>query len=193
VGAIGVLVIRRTLAHGRLHGFFSGMGAATADAIYGAIAALGITALTSFLTSASDVIRFFGGLFLLYVGYKTLISKPRELSDSTTINNKESLLSAYFTVLMLTITNPMTIISFIGIFAGLGTNTDNDLLSACITVLGVFLGSAAWWLILSFGVGLVRERFTPRWMLWVNRLSGVIIIVFALIILRDLLLHVRIP
>jgi threonine/homoserine/homoserine lactone efflux protein len=193
VGAIGVLVIRRTLAHGRLHGFFSGMGAATADAIYGAIAALGLTALTSFLTSTSDVIRFFGGLFLLYVGYKTLISKPQELSDSTTINNKESLLSAYFTVLMLTLTNPMTIISFIGIFAGLGANTDNDPLSAFITVLGVFLGSAAWWLVLSFGVGLVRERFTPRWMLWVNRLSGIIIIVFALIILRDLLLHVFTP
>ncbi len=160
------------------------MGAATADAIYGAIAALGLTALTSFLTSASLMIRLLGGALLLYLGIKTLFAKPATKSAETRLS-RSNLLGAYTSVLALTLTNPMTIISFIGIFAGFSAG--NDGFGGLVVVLGVFIGSALWWLTLSGMVSLLRTRFNAAWMVWVNRVSGVIMVAFALIIWRDLL------
>lgn len=185
VGAIGVLIIRRTLADGGWAGFISGLGAATADALYGTIAALGLTAITTFLTDLSPLIRLMGGVFLLYLGYRTLIAVPPAAPAQAA--SRGTLASAYFSVLALTLTNPMTIVAFIGIFAGLGAAASGTA-GAVITVLGIFVGSALWWLVLAGGVSLLRARFTARWMLWVNRISGVIIIAFALVIWHDLFL-----
>lgn len=182
VGPIGILVIRRTLAHGRLHGFVSGMGAATADTIYGMIAAFGLTAIQSLLIGLASPLRLFGGIFLAYLGYKTLISRPAE--NAATTHSRTGLWGAYLSVTALTLTNPMTIFAFLGIFAGLGAGRlDGNLGSALVMVLGVGVGSSLWWLTLSGGISLLRARFTPTWLLWVNRLSGVIILFFALSVL----------
>jgi threonine/homoserine/homoserine lactone efflux protein len=185
VGAIGVLVIRRSLVEGGLNGFVSGLGAATADGFYGCIAAFGLSALSSILIDNSLPIRIVGMIFLFYLGIKTLISKPAEKAAEAKSNN--TLLSAYFSTLLLTITNPITIISFLGIFAGLGADTVRDTTGAVVMVFGVFLGSAIWWLVLSLGVSLLRERISPNLMLWINRISGLVIIYFALSILWTLL------
>lgn len=185
VGPIGILCIRRTLAEGRFIGFVSGMGAATADATYGLIAALGLTAVTSLLTDErlTLVLRIAGGLFMLYLGYRTLISRPAN-KEATANNTRGGWLGAYLSIFALTLTNPMTILSFIGIFAGIsGSGSARTPCSGLVMVAGIFCGSALWWLILSGGISLFRERVTPTWMLWINRLSGAIIVLFALRIL----------
>jgi threonine/homoserine/homoserine lactone efflux protein len=184
VGPIGVLCIRRTLTQGRLTGFLSGLGAATADAFYGAIAAFGLTAISGFLNSQQLWLRLAGGLFLLYLGGQTFFTKPSERAAEAKASN---LFQAYLSTVFLTLTNPATIISFTVIFAGLGlSQTDGNLASAAELVLGVFLGSSAWWLTLSGLVGALRERFSPQAMLWVNRLAGVVIVVFGIIALYSL-------
>lgn len=175
VGPIGVLCIRRTLASGRAAGFISGLGAASADMVYGAIAAFGLTAITGLLVDNSSWLGIVGGLFLLYLGVKTFLEKP---SDKPAQAAQGGLLSMYTSTFLLTITNPMTILSFAAIFAGtmLGKTAGSPL----VMVAGVFAGSAAWWLTLSFGVGILRDRLTQIHMAWINRISGVIIVIFGI-------------
>jgi threonine/homoserine/homoserine lactone efflux protein len=184
VGPIGVLCIRRTLAEGQLYGLVSGLGAATADAMYGCVAAFGLTFISSFLIGHKLWLSLIGGLFLLYLGIKTLLSKPAE--DAAKAEGT-GLLGAYASTFLLTVTNPMTILSFVAIFAALGLgSTTGSYASALILVLGVFCGSATWWLLLSGGVGLFRNKFNARGLLWVNRISGAIITLFGVIALGGL-------
>ena len=185
VGPIGVLCIRRTLADGQVSGLVSGLGAATADAFYGCVAGFGLTFISSFLVGQKMWLSLFGGLFLLYLGVKTLLSQPAE--KEATIN-QSGLLSSYFSIFLLTLTNPLTILSFAAIFAGLGlASAAGSYTSAVILVLGVFLGSATWWFLLSGGVGLLRDRFNTQGLLWVNRVSGLIITIFGIIALTNLM------
>ena len=193
VGPIGVLCIRRTLAEGRLAGLVSGLGAATADAIYGFVAAFGLTFISSFLISYQDWIRLVGGLFLLYLGVKTLrapvaVGRGFDTAQTPTQPTGAGLLGNYVSTLALTLTNPVTILSFAAVFAGLGVGAvSGDYASAAFLVLGVFLGSALWWLALSAGVSLLRSRVTPHGLRWVNRVSGLIILGFGLAALASLL------
>jgi threonine/homoserine/homoserine lactone efflux protein len=185
VGPIGVLCIRRTLTDGQASGLVSGLGAATADAMYGCVAGFGLTFISGILIDQQMWLRLFGGLFLCYLGIKTLLSKPAEQAVAA---SGRGLFGSYASTFLLTVTNPMTILSFAAIFAGLGlANTNESYASALVLVLGVFLGSAAWWLLLSGGVGLFRNRFDTQALFWVNRISGVIIIVFGMIALGGLI------
>ncbi len=186
VGPIGVLCIRRTLADGRAHGLVSGLGAATADAIYGTIAAFGLSFISEVLIGQQNWIRLIGGAFLCYLGLRTLLSRPAEQAAQA---SGRGLVGAYTSTLFLTITNPATILSFAAIFAGLGiaSGVGGDYGTAALLVLGVFMGSALWWFLLSGGVSLFRNRFSLRAMGWVNRGSGLIIIGFGLLALVSLL------
>ena len=184
VGPIGVLCIRRTLAEGRLSGLVSGLGAATADASYGAIAALGLTVVTDLLVGGEMWLRLLGGVFLVFLGTRTFLSKP---SQSPASPGGRGLLGAYASTLLLTLANPTTILSFAAIFAGLGAGVGNGgALSAMTLVVGVFLGSALWWLVLSGTTGLFRGRFSTGGLRWVNRVSGTIIAAFGVIALSGL-------
>jgi len=186
VGPIGVLCIRRTLADGRVHGLVSGLGAATADAIYGTIAAFGLSFISDLLIEQQHWIRLIGGAFLCYLGLRALLSKPAEQAAQA---SGRGLVGAYTSTLFLTITNPATILSFAAIFAGLGiaSGAGGDYSAAVALVLGVFAGSALWWFLLSGGVSLFRSRFSLRTMGWINRVSGLIIIGFGLLALVSLL------
>jgi threonine/homoserine/homoserine lactone efflux protein len=176
VGPIGVLTIRRTLAHGRLTGFVSGMGTATADALYGLVGALGLTVISTALTSQAFWLRLVGGLFLCYLGVRTFISKPAE-NAAQTKPTRAGLLGTYTSAFVLTLTNPMTILTFAGIFAGMNIAQLNTGYSAAVwVVLGVFAGSALWWLGLSWAASLLRAKLTAKILVWVNRLSGIIVI-----------------
>lgn len=178
VGPIGVLCIRRTLTEGRLAGFLSGMGAATGDMLYGAVAAFGLKAVQDLLVGQSNSLRIVGGIFLLYLGVRTFFRKPVETSSDDRLSG---LFGAYLTTFLLTITNPLTILSFIIIFAGLRLGEPGgSYLSATMMVIGVFLGSASWWLTLSTGVNLVRKKFTTVSLIWINRLAGVVIFTFGI-------------
>jgi threonine/homoserine/homoserine lactone efflux protein len=147
---------------------------------YGAVAAFGLTAVQEMLIGQSNWLRVVGGIFLLYLGLKTFFSKPAEEAAKS---SRGGLFGAYLTTFFLTITNPITILSFIAIFAGLRLGeTDGNYISAAFMVLGVFLGSAAWWLTLSFMVGILSQRFNATWQTWVNRIAGVIIFGFGVAI-----------
>jgi threonine/homoserine/homoserine lactone efflux protein len=184
VGPIGVLCIRRTLAQGHTSGLISGLGAATADAIYGCIAALGLTFISSLLISQQIWLRLIGGAFLCYLGLKIFVSQPTQKAAKT---KGSSLVSAYTSTFLLTLMNPMTMLSFAAIFAGLGvTSTNGNYVLAVVLVLGVFIGSVLWWLLLCAGISLFQTTLTPRRLQWVNRISGVMITMFGLVALLSL-------
>ncbi|MDB5081730.1 MAG: putative threonine efflux protein [Chloroflexi bacterium] len=186
IGPMGVLVIRRTLAEGRLAGLITGLGIAAGDTIYGALGGFGLTLITGFLINEQFWLRLAGGFFLIYLGIKTLVSRPAEKAAES--RDKGRGLAGYFiTSLLLTLTNPLTIISFAAIMAGLGIGSaSGNYLSATILVLGVAAGSTGWWLILTTGVSLLKNKFTPGGMVWVNRLSGLVITLFGLLALWSL-------
>jgi len=163
VGPIGVLCIRRTLADGRLTGFFSGLGATTADTCYGAVAAFGLTVIQNALVDLQFWLHVFGGIFLLYLGVRTFFARPA--GKEIAVKPNRGLFPAYISTLGLTLTNPATILSFTVIFTGLHLgDTHGDFLSAGLLVVGVFSGLAAWWLTLRGIVGIFRERFTATLM-----------------------------
>lgn len=186
VGPIGVLCIRRTISNGRLSGLVSGLGAATADGLYGCVAAFGLTFISSFLVSQQFWLRLIGGAFLIYLGVKTLISKPADQAASASSNT--SIAGDYLSTFFLTVTNPMTILTFAAIFAGMGlSNTGGGYASAGLLVLGVVIGSALWWLCLSGVVGFFRQKFNETGLIWVNRISGIVITGFGILAIASLL------
>lgn len=183
VGPIGVLCIRRTLTQGRAAGLVSGLGAASADAIYGCVAGFGLTLISDFLVNQQLWIRLSGGMFLCYLGLKTILDKPAKTAVNTVENR--SLWSNYASTVFLTLTNPATILSFAAIFAGLGV-VKGSVLDAAILVFGVFIGSVFWWFILSCGVSFLQKSFSQQGLQWINWISGSILILFGAIALLNL-------
>jgi len=181
VGPISLLVIRRTLADGRVVGLVSGLGVATADATYGAIAAFGLTALSNVLVEWRRALAIVGGAFLLWLAWRTLRAVP---GDAVAEPNGlgRGLPAAYLSTLGLTLANPMTILSFAALFVGLGVRVGTTGGAAVLTI-GVFGGSAAWWVVLTEVVGALRARITPRWLRRINVVSGLLIGAFALVAL----------
>jgi threonine/homoserine/homoserine lactone efflux protein len=184
VGPISVLCIRRTLTEGRISGLISGLGAATADALYGSIAAFSLTFISNILINQQTWIGLIGGVFLCFLGLKIFLSPPAKQAARV---KGHGLVSTFASTFFLTLTNPMTILSFAAIFAGLGVGSQTaNYLFAATLVLGVFTGSALWWLILSSGVSLLGQKIESRRLQWVNRISGIIIIIFGLLALLSL-------
>lgn len=180
VGPIGVLCIRHTLQNGFRSGLASGLGAASADAFYGTIAAAGLTLASDFLARQQIWLGILGGMFLLYLGVSTFRSPPPEVDGR---NLKASKLGGdYLSTFVLTLSNPITIFSFMALFGGLSAGASVKA-SAFLLVMGVFSGSAIWWLALSAGVSIFRKKFNPNVMQWVNRLAGIVILVFAVVML----------
>ncbi len=177
VGPIGVLCVRRTLLYGRLSGVITGLGAATADALYGCVAAFGLTVVSDVLIGHGTWLRLVGGVTLCLIGLKTLFAVP---ARESTAPRAGTLVGAFASTLLLTLTNPTTILSFAAVFAGLGlVGSSAGYLAASTLVGGVFLGSAAWWLGLSATVGLARDRIGPRALRGINRVSGALIAAFG--------------
>ena len=172
-GPVGVLCVRRCLFEGQLFGFVSGLGAAVADATFGAIAALGLTFLRDWLLQHQNWFALAGGIFLLGFGVKALFlyraGNPEPLAG-------EALFGAFASCYALTIANPITLLSFAAIFATVGAGAVSDFGDASILVGGVFLGSLLWWLGLSFGIAHLRNFAGDLVMLWLNRISGVILL-----------------
>ncbi|MBB4313709.1 LysE family translocator [Roseospira marina] len=179
VGPVGVLCIRRALADGRVAAFVAGLGAAVADTFYGAVAALGLTLVTDFLTDHQTPLSLVGGLFLLYLGWNT-IRAPSDTNVEAETHN--GLLRDFLSTFLITLTNPATILAFMAVFASItAVQISNPMsLDAGLLIVGVFVGSAAWWGLLSAVTGSVRSRFSPRWLVWLNKGSGVVLVLFGL-------------
>lgn len=170
VGPIDMLCVRRTLLWGVRSGFITGMGAAFADAIYGALAAFGIITLTTLLVSYKVFFQILGGLFLCILGIKNCTAKYIGKTEGVA---KRRLALAFMTTFLLALLSPMTIISFIGMFAVLGLGfEDLNIHTASMLTLGTFLGSSLWWLVLSSGVALFKDRFKIHNLSLVNKVSG---------------------
>ena len=180
VGPISLLVIRRTLAHDRVYGLASGLGVASADASYGGIAAFGLTAVTAALVGARPILALVGGLFLIGLGIRTVVA-PAPAREATAVE-RPGLAGAFGSIYALTMTNPMTILSFAAIFAGLGL-TGGSPVEAALLTLGVLLGSGAWWVGLTAAVGRLRSRLTPTALVWINRVSGASLLAFGVLAL----------
>jgi threonine/homoserine/homoserine lactone efflux protein len=176
VGPMWVLCLRRTLAFGATTGLASGLGIAVADGIYGAIAAFGLTAVSGFLLGYSLWIGSVGAVFLIYLGIKALVARPEIVE---TESRRQTLPAAFLSTLGLTLANPPTILAFAAIFAGLGLTSSKDYAAAALITLGVFLGSASWWVILASAAGALRERLGPGLMRSINIVSGITILAFA--------------
>jgi len=177
VGPIGLLCIQRTLAHGMRTGFVSGLGAACADAVYGAIGAFGMVAMTDYFVSLSVPLAIAGALFLAWMGFKLILSKAQVVDQNDA--GKQSAIKTFLSIFLLTITNPMTIVSFIAVFASIAGPVAVHPSAAAFMVTGVFLGSAMWWLILSTGVALIRKKISAAVLALINRAGGCLLLGFA--------------
>jgi threonine/homoserine/homoserine lactone efflux protein len=180
VGPIGLLVIRRAIADGRAAGLATGLGAAAADALYGAVAGLGLSAVVAALSGASVWLRLGGGLFLIVLGIRAARSRPPEGGAETApAATRAGLARAFGSTLLLTLANPMTVVSFAAVMASVGVGASGGGEVAAF-VAAVFAGSALWWLLLSGGASLLRSRITPRRMRWINVASGLVLAAFGL-------------
>lgn len=180
VGAIGLLCIRRSLEHGFSVGFATGLGAAVADATYGAVAAFGMTAVSEFLLVWQSPLALAGGVALLWLGAQSWRIRPSGTSASRGAVRRPAV--AFVQTVGLTLANPQTILTFVALFAGLGVVLGQEAgwFAALLLVVGVFLGSAIWWLVLAGTVaGVLRRRLAEGSVHWINRGAGVLIAGFG--------------
>lgn len=183
VGPVGLLCIRRSMISGRLTGFVTGLGAATADALYGAVAGFGLTRVTAFMVGERTWLALAGGLILCVVGIRIMRAPPHDMQLGA---EEPRIHSAFLSALAITLTNPMTILAFVAAFAALGLAVARDYLAAVALVLGVFVGSGIWWLLLSAFAARLRDRFDPHWLRRVNWVSGALLVVIGLGVLASL-------
>jgi threonine/homoserine/homoserine lactone efflux protein len=179
-GPIFFLCVRRTLTQGRVTGLLSGLGVATADGFYAVIATFGVAALTTAFVSGRRPLAVVGGVILVLLGARILMERGRAAQAPSSVTGR-GLVWAYVSTLGLTITNPATIISFAALAATLGLGTGGSILRPALVVLGVLLGSAAWWCILVIGASTLRARLTPRVVGWISTVSGLAIAVLGIL------------
>jgi threonine/homoserine/homoserine lactone efflux protein len=173
IGPIGIMCIRKTLAEGHSRGLIIGLGAATADSLFGIIAAFGLTFVSDVVTSQAFWLRLIGGGLLLFLGIRTLLAKRK---DPIMPFENKGLLGSYISSFLLALTNPVTIFAFVAVFAAFGLGHRLNIISACILVLGVFVGSCLWFFGLGYIATLFRKKLDSGGLRWVNRISGALII-----------------
>jgi threonine/homoserine/homoserine lactone efflux protein len=176
VGPITLLVVRRTIDHGGTYGFASGLGVATADATYGAIAAFGLTAVTSLLVSNHTLLGLIGGAVIVGLGIRIALSRP---TGPALDAERPGLAGAFASIYALTMTNPLTIVLYAGVFAGIGLVAGSSFVDAAVLTLAVWAGSTLWWVLLCSIVAWLRGRVSAAALLWVNRVSGAALVLFG--------------
>jgi len=184
IGPIGVMCIRKTLAEGHTRGLIIGLGAASADSLYSSIAAFGLTFISDVIATQHFWLRLIGGGLLLFLGIRTLGAKrkvPAIPSDN------KGMLRSFASAFFLALTNPVTIFAFVAVFAAFGLGYRLSISSACILVVGVFTGSCLWFLSLGYVATLFREKLDAEGLTWVNRISGVLIILSGIAALVSLI------
>ncbi len=178
VGPIGILCIRRTLQYGRLSGLTSGLGAVTADTLYGIVAIFGLSLVMDLLLSGQFWLRLLGGAFLFYLGCKIFFAKPQESNGDI---SHRSLFGDFISTFFLTMTNPLTFLTYFGIFAGFGmADTKGNHFHSFLLIFGIFIGASLWWIVLTEGSLLFRNKLKGRMMGLFNRVAGLIIIAFGI-------------
>ena len=181
LGPVGVLCIQRTINKGRLSGLFSGMGSATVDAFFALVAAFGLTYIINFIEEQQFYIQLIGGGVLILLGVKIFQTNPiKQIRRHRRKKNK--LIEDYFSVLILTLSNPLAIFLFVAAFAGIGIVSSKDpSIKSYLIISGVFIGAMLWWAILTFFVDMFRKKFRLKQLWWINKIAGLLIIVFGVV------------
>ena len=184
IGPIGIMCIRKTLTEGRLRGLIIGLGAATADLIYGTVAAFGLTFISNALFNQRVWIRLVGGTLFLLIGIRAFRARP---SKSNLSFNSKGAFGSYISTVFLTLTNPLTIFAFVAVFAALGLGKGLDYFSTSALVIGVFIGSSLWFLSLNSGATIFRKKLNLARLRWINRIAGILIMISGIIAIASLL------
>ena len=187
LGPMGVLIIQKTLHKGALSGFIAGMGAASADLFYAAVAAFGLGFVINIVQAHELLLQIIGGIFLIVIGLKIYFDNPiRQIRQRRQGRvSKTGLLGDYLSLFFLTVSNPITVVVFMAVFAGMSVfGESSSLLGEVLVVAGVLLGGGVWWYTLSTLVNIFRKKFRLRVLITINRVSGMVITVLgALVIL----------
>lgn len=191
IGPVNLICIKRTLTQNKTAGMVSGFGSAFADTLFGFIAAFGLTFISNFLLSNQNIMKFLGGILLCFLGIKSIVVKPEEKKISASakmmFEKMYGYIGDFFTTLFLTITNPVTIIFFATVFTALGlADIVDTYVPAVLIVIGIFLGSMIWWTFLVLSLSLLKKKFSYSWLLWINRVSGVIVLILGAVIFISL-------
>jgi threonine/homoserine/homoserine lactone efflux protein len=192
IGPVNLICIRRTLAYGTVNGFFSGLGAALGDGVFAIVTAFGLTAISQLIEGYSTALRLVGGLMLLGFGIHIVNSDVSVLGDAQGANNRDdgssSLVRTIASTFALTITNPATLFGFAALFAGLGSLAGGEatFLDATLTVIGVMAGSTLWWFTVTTIVGIFHARIDSRVMANINRVFGIVVTGFGVVVLGNL-------
>lgn len=191
LGPIGIMCVQRTLSRNHKAGFVSGLGATAADALFAAAALFSLTFVMSFIENHMGIMKFVGGVCVMVVGMNIFFTNP-VVQIRRNRAGKSSLWQDFLSVFLITFTNPAFILIFVALFAAFGISySDFDLLHGILMIVGVIIGSASWWFTLTFFVNLVRKRFRPRHLLWINRIAGAVI--FSLGVATLVLMFINTP
>jgi threonine/homoserine/homoserine lactone efflux protein len=183
LGPIGIILINRTIKRGMLSGFFSGLGLASADTLLAGLAALGFTVILSFINKERFIISIIAGLIMMGVGIKVFLSNPvKDLRNREKAN--KSLWRDYYSVFVLSISNPYTIFIFVAFFSGvhLNGNTRPELVPFFL-IPGVLIGTITWWFFLSYFVSRFKRKIRLRVIVRLNKVAGIVIIFVGIIVL----------
>ena len=191
LGPIGVLCIQKTINKGHLSGFISGLGAASADTIFSIVAGFGLSFIINFIESQKVVLTIIGAVVLMYLGSKIILTNPALELRKQRAKKSKNLIGDYFSILLLTLSNPLTIFFLGGLFASFGlVGEGENFHSVAFLVLGVFIGASSWWTVLTTLVNMFRSKFKLRRLLWLNRISGLLIIILAIIAIISLFIKI---
>ncbi len=182
LGPIGILCIQKTINKGRLSGFVSGLGAAFSDTFYAVIAGFGLTFITNFIVERQLYLKIIAGIILFYLGFKIFFTDPiKQYADQSKKRGK-GLFGDFISIFFLTVSNPLAVFFFGGAFAAFGfVSEGSGFTSILFLTLGVFIGAALWWTILTTLVNLFRSRFKLRSLWWINKIAGIIVILFGVL------------
>ncbi len=179
LGPIGVICIQRTINQGFKAGAVSGIGAALGDTFYAIIAIFGITLLSNFIDSQQVFLRIVGSVFLVYLGFRIFNTNPAKTARNKN-KKKQNAVTNFLSVFFLAISNPLTILAFsIGLTSFKIVHGDMSVGSNMLLTLGIFFGAAFWWLALSSTVNNYRERFRLRTLLWINKITGSLVVLLG--------------
>jgi threonine/homoserine/homoserine lactone efflux protein len=182
LGPIGVLCIQKTINKGWLFGVISGAGAATADMFYAILAGFGLSFITDFLVEYQMYLRIAAGIVLLIMGYKIFFTNPAKQLRKQSQHKRKGLFGDFISIFLLTFSNPLTVFFFIGAFAAFGgIKGDSGYFPVFTLTTSVFIGAMIWWVFLTFLISLFRKRFKLRNLLWINRIAGILIVIFGIL------------
>ncbi len=193
LGPVGVMCVQRTLSKSHRSGFFSGLGAATADSLFASVALFSLSVVMSFIENYIVFIKVLGGISVIIVGMTIFLKNP-VVQIQRNRAGKGSLWSDYLSLFFLTLANPAFILIFVALFAACGIDYDGiDFTSGVIMILGVLCGASTWWFTLTFGVSLLRKKFRPRHLLWINRVTGALIVVLGAVAILSIFVQIQVP